>query len=300
MELFIGEIAALSAALTFSVTSVCYTFAGRKVSAVPALAMSLPISWILLIGVHQLTLGEFFPTDAPLNRWFFLSASGILAFVFASYFVLNAYQTIGPRLTMLIVSFAPVLGALLAWLFMGQTLPPNSTIGIAIVIFGIVAVVAERGGKTKTENIEVNIRRGVLYACLGMFAQAMAFVFSSQGVAGGFPPFSASLIRITAAIITLWVFITFQRNIKATVTIFNNNRTLFFQLAVAAVTGHVIAGSLLLLSFQYVPVGVSTTLSHTTAIILIPIGYFVFKEQITLRAIIGTIVTIIGIAILFT
>jgi drug/metabolite transporter (DMT)-like permease len=33
---------------------------------------------------------------------------------------------------------------------------------------------------------------------------------------------------------------------------------------------------------------------------LIPIGYFIFKEQITLRAIIGTIVTIIGIAILFT
>jgi drug/metabolite transporter (DMT)-like permease len=62
----------------------------------------------------------------------------------------------------------------------------------------------------------------------------------------------------------------------------------------------VIAGSLLLLSFQFIPVGVSTTLSHTTSIMLIPIGYFVFKERITLRAIIGTFVTIIGIAILFT
>jgi drug/metabolite transporter (DMT)-like permease len=54
-----------------------------------------------------------------------------------------------------------------------------------------------------------------------------------------------------------------------------------------------------MLSFQVVPVGVSTTLSHTTSIILIPIGYFVFRERITPRAIIGTIITVIGIAILF-
>jgi drug/metabolite transporter (DMT)-like permease len=131
-------------------------------------------------------------------------------------------------------------------------------------------------------------------------AQATAFVFSSLGVSGGFPPFSATLIRISAGILALWAFIALQRNLTSTATIFKNDLRLFFQLAGAALSGPVIAGSLLLLSFQLIPVGVSTTLSHTTAIILIPIGYFVFKERITLRAIIGTIVTIVGIGILFS
>jgi drug/metabolite transporter (DMT)-like permease len=299
VDSFIGEIAALAAALGFSVTSVCYTLAGRKISAVTSIAMSLPISWLMIAAIHQLTLGEFFPTQAALDRWFFLGASGILAFVVTSYFWLNAYQHIGTRLTMLIATFAPVLGALLAWLFLSQTLPLHSTIGIAVVIFGIVWVVAERG-KPGSDGVEVDMRRGVIEACLGTFTQATAFVFASRGIAGGFPPLSATLIRITAGIITLWALIAFQRNIRSTATIFRDDRRLLLQLTGAALTGPVIAGYFLLLSFQFIPVGVSTTLSHTTAIMLIPVGYFLFKERITLRAIIGTIVTIIGIAILFT
>jgi drug/metabolite transporter (DMT)-like permease len=295
----IGEIAALLAAAGFSVTSVCYTFAGRKISSVTSMAMSLPISWLIIVGIHWITQGELFPTHATLDRWFFLGVSGILAFVVTSYFWLNAYQHIGPRLTMLIATFAPVLGAILAWIFLGQTLPFNSALGIAIVIFGIVWVVAERG-KPGSDDLKLGRRRGVTEACLGTFTQAAAFVFASQGVSGGFPPLSATLIRITAGLVALWVFIALQRNIRYTATIFKGDRALFLQLTGAALTGPVIAGSLLLLSFQFIPVGVATTLSHTTAIILIPIGYFVFKERITPRAILGTIVTIIGIAILFT
>jgi len=300
MESYIGEITALLAAFSFSITSVCYTLSGRKIDAITSLAMSLPVSWIVLIFIHQLRLGEFFPTTATLDRWFYLSASGILAFVISSYFMLNAYQQIGPRLTMLIASFAPVLGAILAWIFLGQTLPSNSWIGIVIVVFGIVWVVAERSQKKKTD-IEIGEnRRGIIFSCLGTLAQSTAFVFSSQGVADGFPPFSATLIRTTAGIIVLWGFLAMQGDMHSTMTVVRNDRRIFMQLSVAAISGPVIAGTLLLLSLQFIPVGVSTTLSHTTAIILIPISYFVFKEKITLRAIVGTVIAIVGIAILFT
>jgi drug/metabolite transporter (DMT)-like permease len=295
---FVGEIAALLAALAFSITSVCYTLAGRKINSITAIAMSLPISWLIIMVIHRFAYGEFFPTEVTFARWFYLAASGILAFVVSSYFMLNAYQQIGPRVTMLIAQFAPVLGAILAWLFLGQSLPSNSIIGIALVTFGIIWVVAERG-KSKNDVSEADRRRGVLNAALGTLAQGVAFIFASQGVAGGFPPLSASLLRIFAGVIALWLFIAFQRKVTATASIFKGEPKLFYQLTGAALFGPVIAGPLLLLSFQYIPVGVSTTLSHTTAIMLIPISYLVFQERITLRAILGTIVTISGIAILF-
>lgn len=298
MTPFVGEIAALLAALAFSFTSVCYTFAGRKINSITAIAMSLPISWVAILVVHRFTLGEFFPTEASVARWFYLAASGILAFVLSSYFMLNAYQQIGPRVTMLIAQFAPVLGAILAWLFLGQNLPPNSILGITLITFGIIWVVVERG-KGKSDVSEVDRRRGIINASLGTVAQGVAFVFASQGVSGGFPPVSAAFMRVFAGLIALWLFIAFQRKLKETATIFNHDLKLFLQLAGAAISGPVIAGSLLLLSFQYIPVGVSTTLSHTTAIMLIPISYFVFKEHITVRAILGTIITITGVAILF-
>jgi drug/metabolite transporter (DMT)-like permease len=291
--MFAGEVAALLSAAGFTVTSVCYTFAGRKIGAVTSIAMSLPISWAVMLGIHGVTQGEIFPSSASGERWFFLGASGVLAFVISSYFILNAYQHIGPRLTMLVASFAPVLGAVLAWLFLGQNLPARSITGIAVVIFGIVWVVAERGkGKTG----EMDARRGLVNAVLGTLAQAAAFVFASKGVSGGYAPVSAALIRITAGMIALWAFIALQGRARATATI---DRGVLLQLAGAALTGPVAAGSLLLLSFQFIPVGVSTTLSHTTSIMLIPVGYFVFKERITARAVLGTVITIVGIAILF-
>ena len=71
-------------------------------------------------------------------------------------------------------------------------------------------------------------------------------------------------------------------------------------IVIAAISGPVIGASLMLLSLQFTSVGVSSTLTNTTPIILIPIGYFVFKEKITVRAIFGTMIAIAGIAVLFT
>lgn len=298
MDFPIGEVAALLAALSFSITTVFYTLAGRKVNVIISLATSLPISWIAIVILHRVSLGEFFPLGVSLDRVVYLSTSGILAFFVSSYFILNAFQDIGPRLTSLIASFAPVLGAILAWIFLGQTLPPNATIGIILVMAGIIWVVAERNSE-KSKNVSKNLRRGVIYACLGTLAQATAFIFSSQGVSDGFPPFSATLIRTSAGVIVLWIVVALQGNIRTTLTIFNDDMKTFLQIFGAAIFGAVVAGSLLLLSFQFVSVGVSTTLSHTSAIMLIPISYVLFKEKITLRAVVGTLIAIVGIGILF-
>jgi drug/metabolite transporter (DMT)-like permease len=130
-------------------------------------------------------------------------------------------------------------------------------------------------------------------------AQATAFIFASQGLAGGFPSLSATLIRITAGIIALWLLLTLQRKVMATINTIRGDGRLLLLLIGAALSGPVLSGYLLLVSFQHIPIGVATTLSHTTSIMLIPIGYFVFKERITVRATIGTVITVIGIALFF-
>ncbi len=296
MDAFIGELAALAAAFSFSLTSVLFTLAGRRLNAVVTLATSLPLSWLVMLILHQAVLGTPFPFHASARYWLPLATSGILAFVVSAWFMLSAYQFIGPRLTMLIASFAPVLGALLAFVLLGQALPANSALGIALVIAGIVWVVAERGGST---SVQPDLRRGVVFAVLGTVAQGAAFVFSSQGVADGFHPFSATLLRISAGIVTLWLFLAWRGEAQATVSVFHGDRQTFMLIAGAAILGPVMAGSFLLLALQRIPVGVATTLSHTTAIMLIPIGWLVFGERVSPRAIIGTCVAIAGIALLF-
>lgn len=302
MENFIGELAALGAALAFGVTSTCFTLAGRKIGATSSLAFSLPISMMILIVLHILIVGDIFPLSAGLDRWFYLTVSGIFGFVLSSVVILRAFQYIGPRLTLLVASFAPILGAIIAWIFLGQELPSNAIIGIALVLTGIIWVVTEGDNdeKRKVDDNNLDYRKGLLFAVGGAVGQAISFVFSSEGVAGDFPAMSASLMRTFVAVVTLWVFIASQGNIQRNLKLIRSEMYSMRFIMVAAVSGPVIGASLVLVSLQFTSVGVSSTLANTTPIILIPIGYFVFKERITLRAIIGTVIAIAGIAILFT
>jgi drug/metabolite transporter (DMT)-like permease len=294
----LGEIAALAAAFGFSITSICYTLAGRKLTALETLSVSLPISWLPLLGVHRLAFGAWFPQDASAERWLALGISGFLAFLVASYFLLRAYQDIGPQRTMVMVSFSPALGAVLAWIFLGQTLPANSIIGISVVLIGITWVVLARDTSAASEQ-PGNRRRGLIFAALATLAQSTTFIFASIGMADDFPAPSASLIRITVGMIAVWGIMLLQGKGRATARLFLGDRRRFLLLMGAGISGPVISGSLLLLSLQLITVGVSTTLSHTTSIMLIPISAVLFGERISLRVLLGTVVSIVGIAILF-
>lgn len=299
MASFVGEIAALAGAVSFSIASVCYTVAGRKVDAVTSIALSLPVAALVLAAINRGAHGAFLPA-ASLQRWLLLGASGILAFVVSNYFMLNAYQRIGTRLTLLIATFIPVLGALLAWLFLGQSLPPRAALGIGVTVLGILWVVGERGGAGAggAGAAAPGRARGLAEAGLGTLLQAVAFVLAAQGVADGFPAVSATLMRILAGTAALWLFLALGRRLRATVAPAAGDRSLRLLLAAAALCGPVLAGSLVLLSFRFIPVGVATTLSNTSAIVLIPLGHLVFGERVTLRAVAGTVVAVLGIALL--
>lgn len=299
MENFTGELAALGAALSFSFASTFFTLAGRKIGAISTLALSMPISCLILIGVHLVTLGEVFPVSASIDRWFYLGGSSVVGFVVSSIFLLRAFQDIGPRLTLLIGSLAPIVGAILAWIFLDQALPTNSVVGISLVIVGIIWVVSE-GGKQKVEGINPNYRRGLLFALAGAFGQAISFVLMSQGVAGDFPAMSASVMRTFVASVTLWLLLGAQGNLRSSLRLIHTESRSMILLSLGAIIGPAVGSSFVLLSLQYTSVGVSSTLTGTSPIMLIPIGYVVFKERITLRAVIGTVVAMIGIAILFT
>lgn len=299
MDNVTGELAALGAALAFSFTSTFFTLAGRKLNAVASLAFSLPISFVILLGVHQVIVGEVFPTSATPERWLDLGLSSVIGFVIASVMLLRAFQYIGPRLSLLISSLAPVLSAIMAWIFLDQALPINAVLGIGIVIVGILWVVSE-GGNAKGADINPNYRIGLLFAIGGAIGQAVSFIFMSRGVAGDFPAMSASVIRTFVGGVTMWLFILSQGSLRHYISLLRSEAPSMKFIVGASVMGPVIGASLILVSLQFTTVGVSSTLTNTTPIMLIPIGYFVFKELITLRAVAGTIVAIIGIAILFT
>ena len=298
LENVFGEISALGAALSFGVASTAYTLAGRKISASFTMALSLVISLVFYMPLHLVIHGEFVPLYAELDRWLVLGLSSLAGFVISALMLLRAFQYIGPRLTMLIGSTAPIFAALMAWVFLGQQLPTYAVVGIIFVVGGVVWVVSERNSRA-IDSGRADYGKGLLMAGGSAIGQGAAFVLMSEGVAGGFSALSAGLIRTIVAIALLWVYIALRGTLRHNLDLIASSPRALAWLALASVSGPVAGTTLILVSLQFTSVGVSSTLTGTTPIFLIPIAYLAFGESITARSVVGTTIAIAGVALLF-
>lgn len=262
------------------------------------MALSLLISLVFLLPLHQALQGEVFPFAASAQHWLILSASSLAGFVISSLLLLRAFQLIGPRLSMLIGATTPIFAAAMAWLFLGQGLPAHAVLGIALVLGGVFAVVSDGAGDTVWRQ-DAHYRKGVLMAIVSASMQGASFVLMSEGVADGFPAMSASLMRTVFGVALLWLIIAARGKLRHNLQLIVTEPRALGLILLASLTGPVIGATLVLVSLQFTSVGISSTLTGTTPILLIPISLIVFGERITGRAVIGTFVAIAGVALLF-
>jgi drug/metabolite transporter (DMT)-like permease len=116
---------------------------------------------------------------------------------------------------------------------------------------------------------------------------------------GEFSPFQANVIRILAAVLFTWIWTLIEGKASETITAFRAKPQVIGLIALGALIGPDLGVSASLLAVQHAEIGVASTLMALPPVIVLPISYFVFKEKIGWQAIAGTILAIIGVAILF-
>ena len=166
---YLGELAALATSLSFSVGSTTFTFAGRRIGALVVNRTRLVFAAIFLSIMHWISFGTFLPLDATPEQWFWLSISGIVGLVLGDIFLFQAFVLIGPRLSMLMMSLAPIFAALEAWIFLGETLTIGQILGISLTIGGIIWVVIEGNGQSGNARV---YGRGILLGLGGAIGRA--------------------------------------------------------------------------------------------------------------------------------
>jgi drug/metabolite transporter (DMT)-like permease len=257
----------------------------------------LIIALIYLLIINLLLYGQPLPLDAGIERWVWLSLSGVIGLALGDMFLFRAYEHIGARLGMLLMSLAPVIGALLAWLLFGETLRPGQIAGIAITLSGIAWVVSTRPAENSNQpHID---GRGLLFGALAATGQAVGLVLSKQGMTGDFSPFAANAIRMLAAMAVFWLMTFAQRQGRETIEAVSHNRSALKLIAVGAFIGPVLGVSASLLAVQHTEVGVASTLMALPPVFLLPLSYFIFKERFGWQTVAGTLVAMAGVALLF-
>jgi drug/metabolite transporter (DMT)-like permease len=170
-------------------------------------------------------------------------------------------------------------------------------LGIIIAVSGIAWVVTEKQtGLTVVENKNYSI--GLLFGLLAAMGQASNLIAAKFALDGNFPSISATSIRILVALVILWAVAGFQGKIVYTVKQWRNRRA-FPSIIGGTITGPFIGIWLSLVAIQLTRVGIAATLMALPPVILIPIGYLIYRERVSRRGIIGTLIAFVGVAIIF-
>jgi drug/metabolite transporter (DMT)-like permease len=252
------------------------------------------MAWVALVLLHLAIYGSPFPFHAGGGRLGWLALSGLIGFALGDAVLFEAFLLIGPRLAMLIMTLSPIFSAVLAWLFLHQTMGWGKIGAMVVTLLGIAWVV----GGDEENGAHPHLWRGVLLGIGGAMGQSVGLVFSKFGLAGDFPPISANLIRVTAGVIALLIYFGATGLLRGSLGALRDGRATAF-IGLGAVTGPVLGVVLSLIAIAKAPMGVAATLMSLSPVLLLPVAHFVFKEKVGGHAILGTLLALAGAAALF-
>jgi len=294
---YIGEIAALVTSLFWSITVFIFTAAGRMIGSQITNRIRLIFALTYLVILNAILFGEPLPVSVEPSRWWWLGISGLIGLTIGDAFLFQAFVSAGARLGSLLLSLAPIFGAFIAWVFFGETLTFLQIVGIAFALAGISWVVVSH--EEEANPVHGDLKRGVLFGILGALCQAIGLVLSKQGMLDGFAPFKANLMRMIVATFAMWGWTMLAGKTRETYAAVREKPRALGLLALGALVGPVLGVSMSLLAVQNTEIGIASTLMALPPVIVLPISYFVFKEKVGWQAVAGTVLAIIGVAVLF-
>ncbi|MBN1260723.1 MAG: DMT family transporter, partial [Anaerolineae bacterium] len=284
--------------LFWALTSIFFTRAGQRIGSQSVNRVRLLLATGMLSIIHLGVEGQLVPVHTDITQWGWLSLSAIVGLVIGDGLLFYAFTQIGSRLSMLLMALSPVIGALLAWVFLGERLAPLDLLAILITVSGVAWVVIERPPNGAARRDHAARVTGVVCGLGAALSQAAGLVMSKEGMRGGVPALPASLIRVAAATVAIWILALLQRDARTSIGALKDRRAAR-SLLIGTLVGPVAGMTLSLWAVRLSDVGIASTLMALSPILLLPLGYWIFGERVTYRAVFGTLIAMSGVAMIF-
>lgn len=292
---FIGELSALLAAGLWAGTSMIYAAVSEKIGSVQVNInrMLFSLGWFVL---------AFWLLHTPLavsrTQLLYLVLSSLVGIIFGDTFLFKAFQEIGARISMLIMSISPAIGAVLAYIFLHEILSWWAIFGMIITMGGIALVVLER---TPTVPSAYKLTKpGLLYAFLGALGQGGGIVLSKVAFAEGeIHGLLAAFIRIAVALLVMLPAAQLAGHYVNPWTALRAHRRLLVLLMIGSFLGTFLGITLSLVAVAYTHVGVASTLIAMSPVLMLPMVRMISNERLSWKAIIGAVIAVSGVALLF-
>ena len=308
---YFGEIIALIVAFSWTATALFADIASHRIGALPLNLIRMAMSLLFLALLLWVFTGTPYPQFADGKAWFWLALSGLVGYVFGDYCLFNSYIVFGSRYGQLFMTLAPPVAGIAGWLMLGEAMSWHSWLAMLVTLTGIGYSILNRGGESHKLTLQLPLK-GVLLGIGAGVGQGVGLVLSKIGleyyeasVPADAPeaiarlmPFAGTFIRAVFGLIGFTAILALRKSLGQVREALHDRKGMSFA-ALTTFFGPFLGVSLSLMAVQYAKAGIVSTLMALTPVLIIVPYALINKQRITAKEVIGTFITITGVALFF-
>lgn len=290
-----GQAACLFAALLWAV-SVSLFRRPIEIYGAPTINLAKCLIATILQGLTVWALGLGGSLwSAPPTGIALIAASGLVGLVLGDTALFAAVVRIGVHRTLLLQTLSPLFAAAIAFLWLGERPTLQQAAGGLLIMAGIALVVAPRkgGGSSLKGSIA---RWGLILGAVAALGQGGGIVMAKVGM-GDVNVLAASCLRLGAATVGLAV-IGLLAGRLGRLRKLACDRPALKRTMPAILLGTYLALFLMMAGIAYAPAAIAAVLLATPPIFSLFIEAYVDKQPVTLNGLAGTLLAVIGVAVL--
>ncbi|KZX55847.1 hypothetical protein A3712_05995 [Vibrio sp. HI00D65] len=298
--MYIGEVAAIGAAIVWACATWIYGQFGHRFSAMQLnIIKGFVASVMMLIVMPLIPMPEF---ELSANHFWILAISGIIGIAIGDSAYFAALKRIGANKTLLLESLAPPLSGVLTLMFLGAALTLQSWLGVVITTLAVTFVVFQPSNSVSEDSTNQAQWIGIGYGLVASVCQASGVVISHYAlVSGDIPPLLGALIRLTIGVFAVMMIIPFvERKPYSSIKrdLWDMTKLDKLWLLSAIFVGTFLALWLQQIALKNANPAIAQTLIATSPVFILVI-YALKGEKVSKQSLIGTLAAVGGISLFF-
>lgn len=232
---------------------------------------------------------------ARAGTWSIVALSGVIGMALGDTLLFVAVRDGGVQRALVLFNTSPVMAAVAAVAIYGETPSAAGWIGMAVTLAGVMLVETDPARPRPRAKTGAAWRTAA--AGLGAAACQAAGILMNRGPLQVIELVPASAVRLSAASLALLVVMLLTRDGRPALAALAHSRA-WQRIVPPTLIGTVLAVYLMMRGIRDVPVATSAALLATTPVFALPIARFVLREPIGARSIVGTLLAVLGVALL--
>ena len=316
---YIGELISLGVAFSWTIAALASEVGSRRLGVFVMNVWRMSLALLLSALLLWLTLGAPYPVYASGTTWLWLLASGVVGYFFGDWCLFNSYLTIGSRMGQLFMTLAPMFTAFAAWVMIGQTLSWTALLAMGVTLCGIAISVL---GRDEHHHVSLGLPlKGILFGIGAGLGQGIGLVlskigldhyeqdvtaminaqcsmFNEQSSMLNVLPFASNMIRCVAGLVCFSAWLILSGHAGRMRDSLKERRGLL-AMVIAVFSGPFIGVGFSLMAVQYTAAGIASTIMAMTPIIILLPSRWLFHQPITLRGVVGAVISVVGVSLFF-